>query len=483
MSDWPDFVEEVAYSLRTQKQKTTGFTPYRLMFAREHRPLDQEELVCDFEEASHLAESGASGCSFEDLVTPPEEDFASLVQDQDHRQQELHKEREKKVGPAQEKQKEEYERRKKKGVKVHDIAAGMEVLKKNVRNESRKGGKMEAKWIGPYKVLDVDANRRVALEKNGKKLETRTPQDQLRPFLKGQLNRDARDLAMLSGVQAPSSQGPSVSSPTPSPTPFITVPRQQQRMATPRDVPLAPAHRAPCEAAREVLQKDKWLDDLHIDHAQFLLGNGFPSISGFQSTVIFDSKNCAHVRSPSSSFVQILNVHSNHWLTVSNIQCQNNTIQVFDSMDSKLETSDKFNCQVAVLLNSQSSAVTVECVKIKQQEGHSDCGLFAIACATSLCFGMSPATQNYVQSEMRSHLAKCFKEGVMQPFPVASPLQISRSNFYTVNLCCKCRKPKFKDNSLIQCLLCQSWYHTSCENIVDSVVFLCHSCKVEIGTM
>ena len=63
----------------------------------------------------------------------------------------FHIQREKKVEVAQEKQKEEYERRKKKGVKVHDITAGMDVLKKNVRNESRKGGKMEAKWTGPYK--------------------------------------------------------------------------------------------------------------------------------------------------------------------------------------------------------------------------------------------------------------------------------------------------------------------------------------------
>ncbi|KAK3890145.1 hypothetical protein Pcinc_005878 [Petrolisthes cinctipes] len=41
MSDWPDYLEEVAYSMRTQKQKSTGFTPYHLMFGRQHRPIDQ----------------------------------------------------------------------------------------------------------------------------------------------------------------------------------------------------------------------------------------------------------------------------------------------------------------------------------------------------------------------------------------------------------------------------------------------------------
>lgn len=41
LSNWPDFIEEVAYSLRTQKQRSTGFTPFHLMFGREHWPLDQ----------------------------------------------------------------------------------------------------------------------------------------------------------------------------------------------------------------------------------------------------------------------------------------------------------------------------------------------------------------------------------------------------------------------------------------------------------
>ena len=61
----------------------------------------------------------------------------------------FHIQREKKVGAAQEKQKAECESRKK-GVKVH-ITVGMKVLKKNVHNESCKGGKMETKWTGPYK--------------------------------------------------------------------------------------------------------------------------------------------------------------------------------------------------------------------------------------------------------------------------------------------------------------------------------------------
>ena len=112
---------------------------------------------------------------------------------------------------------------------------------------------------------------------------------------------------------------------------------------------------------------------------------------------MFNSPDCVHVMTSRTSFVQILNVHSSHWTTVSNIKCNDNSIKTYDSLNSsRLEASGKFNCQVAALLNCQSSAIKVENVNIKKQKGYSDCGLFAIACATSLCFDILPQTQNFV---------------------------------------------------------------------------------------
>lgn len=245
-----------------------------------------------------------------------------------------------------------------------------------------------------------------------------------------------------------------------------------------RDVPFAPGHGDPCEAAREVSKERKWLNDLHIDHALYLLGNNFPTISGFQSTVVFESKNCVHVKAPKAQFVQILNVHGNHWLTVSNIQCNSNTINIFDSLkSSQLETSDNFNCQVATLMNCQSTSIKIEFASIKQQRGSTDCGLFAIACATSLCFGVSPETQNFVKDEMRSHLGKCFMEGKISPFPV-SPSNLTPANnyFYDILLCSKCRVPQFSENSLIQCLFCNRLFHLSCD-LTPCNLFICSDCK------
>ncbi|KAK3884874.1 hypothetical protein Pcinc_010849 [Petrolisthes cinctipes] len=178
MSDWPDYLEEVAYSMRTQKQKSTGFTPYHLMFGCQHRPIDQDDMELEVEEEglSPADESTDTSCSLEGL-----------------KRQEVHIKREEKVNAAQEKQTADYNRRKKKGSKIYDLSVGMHVLQSNLRNESRKGGKMEPKWTGPYKILAIDCNQRVALEtvKNGKKLNRRISYNQLRPYLHSQLH-DAR---------------------------------------------------------------------------------------------------------------------------------------------------------------------------------------------------------------------------------------------------------------------------------------------------
>ena len=122
-----------------------------------------------------------------------------------------------------------------------------------------------------------------------------------------------------------------------------------------------------------------------------------------QSTLLFE--NCSQVRVPTAKFVQILNIHGNHWITLINIDCAQGAIRVFDSMSNGtgLQNNDKFNCQVASLFGSDTKNIKVINVNIKQQEGASDCGLFAIACATSLCFRMAPEDQHFPQEHMRNH--------------------------------------------------------------------------------
>ncbi|KAK3877466.1 hypothetical protein Pcinc_017793 [Petrolisthes cinctipes] len=206
LSDWPNYIEEVAYSMRTQIQKSTGFTPYQLMFGRQHRPIDQEfevneELELEVEEAGLTPPEDYvdTSCTFEDYVRlPTTEEVSLFVQKQEQKRQQLHIKRDEKVELAQQKQKAEYNRRKQKGVKSYALEVGMQVLQGNLRNTSRKGGKMEPKWTGPYKILDIDSSQRVTLEavKNGRKLSRRVPYNQLRPYLRSKLH-DARYVVLV----------------------------------------------------------------------------------------------------------------------------------------------------------------------------------------------------------------------------------------------------------------------------------------------
>ena len=62
---------------------------------------------------------------------------------------------------------------------------------------------------------------------------------------------------------------------------------------------------------------------------------------------------------------------------------------------------DEGTCNI--ISNVFGSAAVPCSVKIHKQSGVDDCGLFAIANATSVCYGQDPAVMNFDQSLMRLH--------------------------------------------------------------------------------
>ena len=69
----------------------------------------------------------------------------------------------------------------------------------------------------------------------------------------------------------------------------------------------------------------------------------------------------------------------------------------------------------AVML-STNDAVDVRFIDVEQQTNNSDCGVYAIAYATSLCFSEDISCIQYCVSKMRSHLVSCLEDGQMSPF-------------------------------------------------------------------
>ena len=52
---------------------------------------------------------------------------------------------------AHQRQKKNYLKRKSKGVRTFNFKIGQQVLKRNMRNVNRIGGKLDLKWQGPYR--------------------------------------------------------------------------------------------------------------------------------------------------------------------------------------------------------------------------------------------------------------------------------------------------------------------------------------------
>ena len=98
----------------------------------------------------------------------------------------------------------------------------------------------------------------------------------------------------------------------------------------------------------------------------------------------FESKS-PKVEKGLKGFVQILNAGGSHWVTVTNIGCEENKIKVYDSLYRKLSEDDEM--LLAALLNTNFPNMVIEWPRMQKQEGTADCGLFAIAVAFSLCSG------------------------------------------------------------------------------------------------
>ena len=107
--------------------------------------------------------------------------------------------------------------------------------------------------------------------------------------------------------------------------------------------------------------------------------------------------------------MQIIHRSGNHWIVVSNF---NGCIQVFDTLYERLKKATEDI--IIELFYSANDNSKIQMVNSCRQVGSTDCGLFAVAIYTALCFG---TTLKFNQMIMRTHAAKCFELGKMTPFP------------------------------------------------------------------
>ena len=117
--------------------------------------------------------------------------------------------------------------------------------------------------------------------------------------------------------------------------------------------------------------------------------------------------------SHTDNFIQIINVNNEHWVCVSNIFSIENEVFLYDSALYK-SIPESLKRNIYFLTNDD---IQINLAHVQQQGNGSDCGLFALAFAMSLCLGKDPVQERYAPNLMRRHLFDCVIANKMAEFP------------------------------------------------------------------
>ena len=165
------------------------------------------------------------------------------------------------------------------------------------------------------------------------------------------------------------------------------------------------------------------LSDIHINLAQNLLKSQFPQLKGLQSTLLQGKKSKqAFTDDEIKNKLQIIHCYDrHHWIVATTVTCEQGQVYAFDSLFKTLDDETKATiCRL--FRSSATSTPKVKVINSPKQEGSKDCGLFSIASATSIAFGLTPNKQKFKQQSMRAHLVKCFENNKLIPFPCIEKL-------------------------------------------------------------
>ena len=151
---------------------------------------------------------------------------------------------------------------------------------------------------------------------------------------------------------------------------------------------------------------------------------------------------------------------SGHWFTISTLNCSEGSVNVFDSMYTDLEQDSK--SQILSVLKHDGKHVKFHVIPVQHQVGGTDCGLFAIAFAVALSFGLNPAKLIFEQHKMRAHLISCISQDHFTNFPfnINTNWKKKKQTTSKENIFCSCRG--LYDSEMIQCTECFEWYRQAC---------------------
>ena len=152
------------------------------------------------------------------------------------------------------------------------------------------------------------------------------------------------------------------------------------------------------------------LSDNHIDYAQEILKQQFPSIFGLQSTLLVSAGCCSrYTMTKRSLFLQIVySKRRKHWIAVT-ARGEDSSVVVYDSVFSNIEDDTRKLCE------RWFGPRKVELGSCAQQKGDIDCGVYAIGFCVAVAHNKEPFFSTV--SRLRQHIIECFEKLSFNPFP------------------------------------------------------------------
>ena len=229
----------------------------------------------------------------------------------------------------------------------------------------------------------------------------------------------------------------------------------------------------------DLLQRDKYLTDEHIDHAQGMMKQQFPSINGLQAMSVITSHHVTVVATPEDPWMQVLHVpEREHWILASTFNCEPGTIKLYDSLRQyRPVSSPRQQSQLCLMAYHRGGHVLrVEWEDVSQQLNGIDCGVFAIAFGMEMCLGRDPRQASFYKPAVRQHLIKCLTDGCLTEFPTHGTRHPAPQTpiVEDIKLVCHCRQPVSKKKT-IRCSLCSGEFHINCDKRVKES-HVCSSC-------
>ena len=112
--------------------------------------------------------------------------------------------------------------------------------------------------------------------------------------------------------------------------------------------------------------------------------------------------------------IQIFQIEEDHWVCATTIGASGKKVLVYDS--TYIRWSDQAVSFVRKQFRCAASNITV-LRNVEKQQGGRECGLYAIANATSLAYEKDPIKMTYKELAMRDHLVHCLSELKLEVFP------------------------------------------------------------------